>query len=489
MSSQTAEYHAKLTKKNEQIQALERHTHVVRSALANARAGLKELIAAAEEAEALEAWFERRDTTATDRRIHRVSRMSIVEDRVEAEDVLEAIDKYENAQSVFPPASAPAPEVVELKPVTTVDAPRIDPERSADEKRTWSGNLRDTGAAPTLAEAQSAVHIAMTRAVNRLDCDCGATCEGTCTQALLVAAAKKLDAAVEAAQATAPPVITRGPDCQALYERSGQVQVCGDRLTSFLYDLMASLLPAGVVERLLRDAHPDISYTNGYLAEYARDVAKRLRGLPPSDDKAEAPKPAEPAAAIARGFQVANERVTEVVRRWRSSPHFQTQRVLDELCAALGSELAPRPVPRVASGSKFLVMQGGSGADTYGVYTHLSSHFHALAHGLSQEAADLLHHRLDRVLAGAEVVEDADRREAPAGDPTWLTPRTWDAAAGLIAAARKAAGTIESEIDSYGVECNCGEECSRTCSRGLLQDVAKELSRAAAAFAPPAARR
>jgi hypothetical protein len=60
--------------------------------------------------------------------------------------------------------------------------------------------------------------------------------------------------------------------------RSGEVNI-NDRLTSFLYDLIRDHLDAGTVEKLVRDAQePDVAYTNGWLAKYAEDLAKRLRG-------------------------------------------------------------------------------------------------------------------------------------------------------------------------------------------------------------------
>lgn len=62
-----------------------------------------------------------------------------------------------------------------------------------------------------------------------------------------------------------------------LRERSGKVDVHGDRLTSFLYDLLRDHLLPGQVERLVRDAAPDCQYTNGHLARYAKDLADRLR--------------------------------------------------------------------------------------------------------------------------------------------------------------------------------------------------------------------
>lgn len=76
---------------------------------------------------------------------------------------------------------------------------------------------------------------------------------------------------------------------QELFERSGRV-IGHNPLVSFLYDLMRDHLPPGVVERLVREATPGGSatphghwattYTNGWLAEYAKDVATRLQGGP-----------------------------------------------------------------------------------------------------------------------------------------------------------------------------------------------------------------
>lgn len=70
------------------------------------------------------------------------------------------------------------------------------------------------------------------------------------------------------------------PDSEdaALRARSGAVRVEDDRLTSFLYELMRDHLATGVVEGLLRRSPADVVYTNGWLANYARDVSLRLRG-------------------------------------------------------------------------------------------------------------------------------------------------------------------------------------------------------------------
>lgn len=63
---------------------------------------------------------------------------------------------------------------------------------------------------------------------------------------------------------------------QALFERSG---CYGSRsmLVSFLYDLMRDHVPPGVVESLLKDCPPtETTFSNGWLALYADDVARRL---------------------------------------------------------------------------------------------------------------------------------------------------------------------------------------------------------------------
>jgi hypothetical protein len=59
--------------------------------------------------------------------------------------------------------------------------------------------------------------------------------------------------------------------------RSGDVET-SDKLVSFLYDLMRDHLPPGTVERLVLDAQTTpVKFTNGWLAEYAKDLATRLK--------------------------------------------------------------------------------------------------------------------------------------------------------------------------------------------------------------------
>jgi hypothetical protein len=59
--------------------------------------------------------------------------------------------------------------------------------------------------------------------------------------------------------------------------RCGEININGC-LVSFLYELMRDHLHASVVEKLVEcSMEPDVAYTNGWLARYAEDLAKRLR--------------------------------------------------------------------------------------------------------------------------------------------------------------------------------------------------------------------
>jgi hypothetical protein len=79
----------------------------------------------------------------------------------------------------------------------------------------------------------------------------------------------------------AAKIPARTGEDQALFDRSGQV-FAATPLVSFLYSLMIDHLTPGQVERLVREStHPGTTtYTNGWVAEYAKDVATRLLGGP-----------------------------------------------------------------------------------------------------------------------------------------------------------------------------------------------------------------
>lgn len=64
---------------------------------------------------------------------------------------------------------------------------------------------------------------------------------------------------------------------EELREASGKVSFEG-RITSFLYVLMRDHLPAGTLEEIVRDSEKcdEFEYTNGWLAQYANNLAKRL---------------------------------------------------------------------------------------------------------------------------------------------------------------------------------------------------------------------
>lgn len=67
-----------------------------------------------------------------------------------------------------------------------------------------------------------------------------------------------------------------GMSNEDMRDRSGNVTIkC--KLTSFLYDLMRDHLAVGEIEELIQDSTPDeVTYTNGWLAQYAHDLARRL---------------------------------------------------------------------------------------------------------------------------------------------------------------------------------------------------------------------
>lgn len=70
----------------------------------------------------------------------------------------------------------------------------------------------------------------------------------------------------------------------ALRSRSGDVMV-ESKLVGFLYDLMRDYIPPGIIEELIQKSE-DICqsnqclYSNGWLARYAVDIAKRLGDNP-----------------------------------------------------------------------------------------------------------------------------------------------------------------------------------------------------------------
>jgi hypothetical protein len=65
---------------------------------------------------------------------------------------------------------------------------------------------------------------------------------------------------------------------ESMRERSGSVQI-NSKLVSFLYELMRDHLPIATVEELVRasEDEPNVVYTNGWLAQYAQDLANRLK--------------------------------------------------------------------------------------------------------------------------------------------------------------------------------------------------------------------
>ena len=67
--------------------------------------------------------------------------------------------------------------------------------------------------------------------------------------------------------------------CAKMHERSGDIH-SDDPIVGFLYILMRDYIPTGTIENIMIDhvegKSKDCVYTNGWLAQYAMDVAKRL---------------------------------------------------------------------------------------------------------------------------------------------------------------------------------------------------------------------
>lgn len=59
---------------------------------------------------------------------------------------------------------------------------------------------------------------------------------------------------------------------------SGNITI-NSRLVSFLYELMRDHLPPGKVEEIIRSSEKEsnVSYTNGWVAKYAENLANRLK--------------------------------------------------------------------------------------------------------------------------------------------------------------------------------------------------------------------
>ena len=65
---------------------------------------------------------------------------------------------------------------------------------------------------------------------------------------------------------------------EGLRVRSGNV-VSGSRLAAFLYDLIRDQVPPGIIEEIVQKLPKpgqDAVYTNGWLASYCEDLAKRI---------------------------------------------------------------------------------------------------------------------------------------------------------------------------------------------------------------------
>ena len=62
-----------------------------------------------------------------------------------------------------------------------------------------------------------------------------------------------------------------------LIEISGSIEI-NSKLVSFLYELLRDHLPASTVQQILSNSQiPEVTYSNGFLAQYAQYVANNLK--------------------------------------------------------------------------------------------------------------------------------------------------------------------------------------------------------------------
>lgn len=77
------------------------------------------------------------------------------------------------------------------------------------------------------------------------------------------------------------PPVDHAAGNRGLRERSGEVSGI-DVLQGVLYDLLRDHIQPSTLEKIVRDnsrMHGNVAlYTNGWLASYAEDLAKRIRG-------------------------------------------------------------------------------------------------------------------------------------------------------------------------------------------------------------------
>jgi hypothetical protein len=72
---------------------------------------------------------------------------------------------------------------------------------------------------------------------------------------------------------------------QEIFKENGEVSFsASDKLTSLVYEILRDVAPSGAVEGKLRQVEEEsidgeITYTNGWLAKYAKHLADRIRKL------------------------------------------------------------------------------------------------------------------------------------------------------------------------------------------------------------------
>jgi predicted ATPase len=104
-----------------------------------------------------------------------------------------------------------------------------------------------------------------------------------------------------------------------LIDRSGHVEY-NSKLVGFLYDLLKEHVSPGALEQLVRTAEaksPSVIYSNGWLAQYAHDLALRLVPMRKSDAKIDMIKGHLKAAVDgSKTIEEATDAIYEELRSW-----------------------------------------------------------------------------------------------------------------------------------------------------------------------------
>ena len=156
-----------------------------------------------------------------------------------------------------------------------------------------------------------------------------------------------------------------------LREASGRITF-NDPLTSFIYQLLRDEMPAGKVEALVRsivnEGQQEVLFTNGWLAQYANNLADMIKNAQSiklgealtkvfeDEENSYIAKQKE----IAKSFESAPLTRKSVFYRWRQEDREKEGEKVDPTKAVAVEEAKPRCMPDTCSASSFFGIRFGS---------------------------------------------------------------------------------------------------------------------------------